>query len=597
MLQSPERTLAKDHEVVQPTTETSRNVILSWVKTLRRPRMLIGLCAVLLLLYALLWMYRFIVNQLGPFAPLAFVVGGGMLLAFVGPWLVIHYRAPIQRVLMRCADWLWTRTGADDLFRHLDKRYPRASRFLIARVTHGTGTGLTLTIGFMLAGIVAWFFIELLIAVASGSPITGVDRRIINLVATLRTPGVDAVMLFITFLGNVQTILVLALVALIVTLLSRRYEAAVLLVFALLASSLFFSAIKLLVGRPRPLFENARIVQGGFSFPSGHAVVSATFYGTIAFLLIHALSRESLKVLVGLIAALLVLAIGISRIYLGVHYPSDVVAGWVAGVFWLLLVALAEHVWSPRARQPLAPRQRIVMRGGSIVALIGGAIYLVSVYQTVPAPPQSSTAPAASTVIAADAVPAIVAQLPHYTETLLGNPQEPISLLFVGTQDTLERTFRAAGWTKAEKMSFASVKQVVVVGLTHQSDPAGPVTPSFLAEQPNTLAFNQPVGTTFEQRHHIRIWRTQVQTSDGQSLWLATASFDKGFELASTTFLPTHQIAPDIDNERDYIVASLQTARGVAKTAMLQLVPPEFGHNMSGDPFFTYGKAVMLWLR
>src|SRR6266542_5915623 len=134
----------------------------------------------------------------------------------------------------------------------------------------------------------------------------------------------------------------------------------------------------------------------------------------------------------------------------------------------------------------------------------------------------------------------------------------------------LERAFRAAGWTEAQKLSFASVKQVVLVSLRHQADPAGPVTPSFVAEQPNTLAFNLPVGTTFEQRHHIRLWRTQVQTSDGQLLWLATASFDKGFELGSTTFLPTHQVAPDIDNERDYVVASLQAAQTVAQAVTIQ---------------------------
>ena len=76
-----------------------------------------------------------------------------------------------------------------------------------------------------------------------------------------------------------------------------------------------------------------------------------------------------------------------------------------------------------------------------------------------------------------------------------------------------------------------------------------------------------------------------------------TASFDKGFELGSTTFLPTHQIAPDIDNERDYVATSLQQTGMVAKTLTLQFVPPEFGHNFAGDVFFTYGKAVVLWLR
>jgi hypothetical protein len=60
--------------------------------------------------------------------------------------------------------------------------------------------------------------------------------------------------------------------------------------------------------------------------------------------------------------------------------------------------------------------------------------------------------------------------------------------------------------------------------------------------------------------------------------------------------LPTHQIAPDIDNERDYVVASLQAAQTVAKAVTIQLVPPELGHNFAGDPFFTYGKAVLLWL-
>ena len=81
-------------------------------------------------------------------------------------------------------------------------------------------------------------------------------------------------------------------VAIIIALLARRYEHAALIPVSLVASSLFFSAITLLVGRPRPLMESARIVQGGFSFPSGHAAVSATFYGTIAYVLIREVRSE-----------------------------------------------------------------------------------------------------------------------------------------------------------------------------------------------------------------------------------------------------------------------------------------------------------------
>jgi hypothetical protein len=87
-----------------------------------------------------------------------------------------------------------------------------------------------------------------------------------------------------------------------------------------------------------------------------------------------------------------------------------------------------------------------------------------------------------------------------------------------------------------------------------------------------------------------------MQTSDGQPIWLATASFDEGFELAHNTWLPTHQIAPDIDTERAYIVSSLQAAGDVAQSDTIQLVPAEFGYNFDGDPFFTDGRALLITL-
>jgi hypothetical protein len=104
------------------------------------------------------------------------------------------------------------------------------------------------------------------------------------------------------------------------------------------------------------------------------------------------------------------------------------------------------------------------------------------------------------------------------------------------------------------------------------------------------------VGTTFAERHHIRIWSTDVQTSAGQPLWLATASFDKGFELAPSTGLPTHQIDPDIDAERSFVLTSLRGS-GLAQSAQsIHLVPPDSRFNFDGDPFHTDGQTVLLVL-
>lgn len=93
--------------------------------------------------------------------------------------------------------------------------------------------------------------------------------------------------------------------------------------------------------RPAPFFGDA---PHSYSFPSGHALASFCFYGVLAGLIANRIQRLSLRIAVGLIAALLVLAIGISRIYLGVHYPSDVVAGYLAAAMWVGTMLVIDHV-------------------------------------------------------------------------------------------------------------------------------------------------------------------------------------------------------------------------------------------------------------
>jgi membrane-associated phospholipid phosphatase len=565
-------------------------------------QVVLGLLGLLLLGYLAVVSYRFAQIQLGPFAPLAAILFLALLFAIIGPLLLVRYHRTLWGGLARSAQRLGALLAATGLPQRFARRFPQFSRFLVVRLTPGSPVGLALTAWVVVALLALEQVIELSIEVSYGTGVPALDRRIENLVAIIRTPELDQLFYAVTWLGSIRVVAALAMAGLLLALLARRWREALLLPLVAALSWLSTEGLKNVIARPRPPLADARVLETGFSFPSTHATVSAAFYGVAAYFLIRGLRRDSAKIMVGILAAVLVLMVGVSRGYLGVHFPSDVLAGWMFGLLWFALIVIADHLWqgqraSVGERAPVAGSARYLRYAGSaVIALLALAYIAAFVGVTasmLPLPPQAQSIP--PVVISPDAVPSMVKQqLPHYTEGLTGVRQEPVSLVFVGTQSQLEAAFQAAGWTEAEPFSFRAVIDGVNATLTHHSAPAGPVTPSFLAEQLNALAFSLPVGTTFAERHHIRLWSTSVQTSARQPLWLATASFDKGFELAPSTGLPTHQIDPDIDAERAFVATSLEGSGLVQSAQTIQLVSPESGVNFDGDPFHTDGQTIIL---
>jgi undecaprenyl-diphosphatase len=103
--------------------------------------------------------------------------------------------------------------------------------------------------------------------------------------------------------------------------------------------------LKTLFGRARPeAFFDQYPVPESFSFPSGHALFAACFFGGLAVLASHRLNSRVAEIVVWLICLSLILLIGVSRIYLGVHYPTDVLGGFAVGVVWVMSVALGDRL-------------------------------------------------------------------------------------------------------------------------------------------------------------------------------------------------------------------------------------------------------------
>jgi len=150
--------------------------------------------------------------------------------------------------------------------------------------------------------------------------------------------------------GTVLTVVVIATVGLL--LMRRLWVTALLIVVATSSGSLIVRAIKSEFGRARPDIVDHIVEAGGKSFPSGHAANSAIVYLTIAGLLTQVVRGRATRNYIVALTVLLVGAIGASRVYLGVHWPSDVLAGWSFGTLW----ALGWWLAGAKARETLLRR-------------------------------------------------------------------------------------------------------------------------------------------------------------------------------------------------------------------------------------------------
>jgi membrane-associated phospholipid phosphatase len=204
-------------------------------------------------------------------------------------------------------------------------------------------------------GASALAFATLALGMASGQ-LVSLDGAVAVWLHTNATGLVTVLLSGVTRLGGAQVLLAVTLSAAFVLLLRRRVAHAALMGAALGGAEALNLTLKAAFERPRPSFSEPLATAAGFSFPSGHAMVSLTVYGALAFVIAaHASTRRERILVVGSALAL-VLAIGFSRVYLGVHYASDVLAAYCAGLAWLALCGLTLCLLRLRRTGPLRSR-------------------------------------------------------------------------------------------------------------------------------------------------------------------------------------------------------------------------------------------------
>ena len=215
------------------------------------------------------------------------------------------------------------------------RRFARPTRFLRARLSPEGYLGLHLTIGLFIVLVAGWWFGDIAEDMSRNAATRVLDERIASWFHQHATHPLTVLAFLITFFGSVGFIAASSSFTAVVLAWRRLWNALLTLTLAMGGGSLLNILLKHLFYRQRPILENPLTTLASYGFPSGHAMGATIFYGFLALLFAQRIQTWRLRVLVFCLAAMWVALIGLSRIYLGAHYLTDVLGAIAAGCVWL----------------------------------------------------------------------------------------------------------------------------------------------------------------------------------------------------------------------------------------------------------------------
>lgn len=479
--------------------------------------------------------------------------------------------------------------GNPDIRRFLS-RHPVAATFVSRRLDRRRLSGLPLTLLSLAFAHVFFLFSGIAEGVLTAEPILLVDSRVANLMYAFRDTGLVRFFLWVTLFGRRDVVIVIAL-AVAAALYLRNRRAFILPFFVTFAGSQLFATLgKRLAQRPRP--DIAYYLEPSFSFPSGHSTVAAALYGFIAYVLLRtAAKRFRYRTLVLFSALAVVFSVGLSRLYLGVHFLSDVWGGFLLGTLWLLIgISLAELRMRRKSFPEPRPFPRIAFVAVLAVPLVWYAWSGLS-YDPIRADVDRSV-----TVSVADDVLVAFSELglTRYSETFSGAYQEPMGFVVIARdEESFVAVMEASGWLLSDPVTFPNMLRLAEESLVGGSYDRAPMTPSFWNTHVHDFGFQKETEEgNVHARHHARFWRTPIRTGSDEIVYVGTASLDVGIK-----WLVTHRIDPDIDTERETMLADMLSSERTEVLSKVGFVDPVLGKNFSGDPFFTDGEAYLLRVR
>lgn len=231
------------------------------------------------------------------------------------------------------------------------RRFERQIRFLRNRLSPGDALGLPLTVGLVIMILGCWMFADIAEDIRPNEPLFALDLRVTNWFHAHATPGLTTLARIATTFGSVGFVTAASVVGLLLLLRARAWDRLLAFALTMVGGSVINIILKHLFHRQRPVLENPLVTLSSFGFPSGHTMGATLLYGFLALLAAHSLKTWRQRMSVSIAAGLMIAAVGLSRIYLGAHYLTDVLAAIAAAAAWLALCWTTVEVVQKRRRR------------------------------------------------------------------------------------------------------------------------------------------------------------------------------------------------------------------------------------------------------
>ena len=211
--------------------------------------------------------------------------------------------------------------------------------FIKNRFNINSKNGLYLTIGFILVSFFTYVFFNFIEGLfGSDETLAITDLNLLNRIQDLRTPFLNKFMLLVTYLGNWQTILIISIIIIFIFAIFKKWKFIIALSISSIFGELFVYTAKNIIKRQGPPLRFLILLEKDFSFPSGHSFISIAFYGLLFYFIFDFAKNKFIKILSIFAGCSMVFLISFSRIYLGVHWPSDVFASLASGIVLITII-------------------------------------------------------------------------------------------------------------------------------------------------------------------------------------------------------------------------------------------------------------------